>query len=269
MNDFSLSNVDIAKDLEEFLAVYQSKPFEAGNGGMTSSHMYASWVMLRHIDPEYIIECGIWRGLGTWLIETACPNAKIISLDPNLSKRKFVSDKVTYHYADFSEYDWSGLDVDNTVVFFDDHQDALTRLMQCKWLGFKHVIFEDNYRVGDGDFSSLEHIKAAKLDFADAEICRNYSKFSEKVKRKLKRYAIKFGLRKDKSVIPQFKRNHEQLFIHDNEFLNRNLESFCEFPPIFAANGKEGILSEDRQADYPEFFKESSDYNFISYLKIK
>ena len=40
--------------------------------------------------------------------------------------------------------------------FFDDHQNAYKRLQQCKWFGFRHVVFEDNYPSGQGDSYSLK-----------------------------------------------------------------------------------------------------------------
>jgi len=42
--------------------------------------MFASWFMARQLDPEVIIESGVWRGQGTWLLEQACPRAQIISM---------------------------------------------------------------------------------------------------------------------------------------------------------------------------------------------
>jgi hypothetical protein len=47
------------------------------------------------------------------------------------------------------------------VVFFDDHVNALERLRLCVNLGFRYLMFEDNYPVGVGDCYSLKQALAA------------------------------------------------------------------------------------------------------------
>ena len=43
-----------------------------------------------------------------------------------------------------------------TFCFFDDHQNALQRMIHCAQLGFQHLMFEDNYPPGKGDCYSLK-----------------------------------------------------------------------------------------------------------------
>lgn len=62
-----------------------------------------------------------------------------------------------YFSVDFSCIDWSFIkDKQNTVIFFDDHQNAYNRLMQMKFMGFKQALFEDNYPETKGDCYSLK-----------------------------------------------------------------------------------------------------------------
>ena len=117
--------------------------------------MFAVWFMVKQLSPDLIVESGIWKGQSTWLLEKACPDAKLVSIDLNLGRRQYISDHAIYSDKDFSEHDWSDV-TDRSLVFFDDHQNAYKRLQQCKWFGFKHIIFEDNYPVKQGDCYSLK-----------------------------------------------------------------------------------------------------------------
>jgi len=144
------------KASKEFLGVYNTRPIKESNmGGMMLPHLFATWYMLKQLDPAYIIESGIFRGLGTWVMEQACPNAKITSIDINLGQRKYISQNVFYEQYDITEYDWRLIGED-CVIHFDDHQNALDRVTWAKDKGFKHLIFEDNYPEGIGDCVSLK-----------------------------------------------------------------------------------------------------------------
>lgn len=122
---------------------------------MMAPHMLAVWFIAKWLSPDIIVESGIWKGQSTWLLEKACPNAKIISIDINLSNREYISNRAIYSDKDFSKHDRSNI-TDKSLVFFDDHQNEYKRLQQCKWFGFKHIIFEDNYPTNQGDCYSLK-----------------------------------------------------------------------------------------------------------------
>ena len=93
---------------------------------MKAPHMFALWFMARKLSPDLIVESGVWKGQSTWLLETACPQAKLFSIDLDLRNREYVSQKAVYDNRDFSEQDWSMI-TDRSVVFFDDHQNAYRR----------------------------------------------------------------------------------------------------------------------------------------------
>ena len=69
------------------------------------------------------------------------------------------SDNVFYHRQDFLNLDWHNLvDIEDTLVFFDDHQDIVPRVLFCREKGFKKIITEDNYCTGRGDCRSLKQV---------------------------------------------------------------------------------------------------------------
>ena len=128
---------------------------------MLSTHLFWTWYVVRKLKPENIIESGVFKGQGTWLFKQACPEAKIFSVDPVLEQREYIDDTAVYFTEDFSMINWTEyLDPKDTLVFFDDHQNAYMRLQQMKWMGFIHAMFEDNYPVKQGDCYSLKKIFA-------------------------------------------------------------------------------------------------------------
>jgi len=144
--------------LEEFLDLYKSRPLRTNQGGMGINHSYALFFVLRKLMPNHVIESGVFRGQSTWLIEQALPHAEIYSLDPMPGFREYTSSKAKYLVEDFAGVDWSALDPEKTLCFFDDHQSAFSRLKDMKWWGFKHAVFEDNYPLSQGDCYSLRQI---------------------------------------------------------------------------------------------------------------
>ncbi len=152
----NLKYKEIRKHIPEFLEVYKNRPIENNRGGMMLPHLYATWFMLRDLNPDIIIESGTFKGLGTWIMEQACRKAKIISIDIK-DQREYISEKVRYLTEDITKYGpWSnGLPI-KTVIHFDDHMNAIERIKWCKKMGFKHLIFEDNYPAGEGDCVSLK-----------------------------------------------------------------------------------------------------------------
>lgn len=141
--------------LREFAELYEHRPIRDNDGGMRAPHMFAAWFMLRSLRPEAVIESGVWRGQGTWLIEQACPDAALFCAEPNIARIEYRSPRAQYLNHDVKRADWSASPAE-TVLFSDDHQNAPARLGFARRWGFRHVIFEDNYPVGRGDCRSLK-----------------------------------------------------------------------------------------------------------------
>ena len=161
---------DLKDSIPAFCEIYKNRPIKNNDGGMKTPHAFAVWFVLRFLKPECIIESGIFKGQGTWLFEKASPHSKIYSIDIDLSKRDYISKTVTYFSKDFAFLNWEQINKEKTLVFFDDHQNAMKRIKFCKKEGFKAIIFEDNYPTGQGDCYSLK--QALDRDKEDARFLR-------------------------------------------------------------------------------------------------
>ena len=221
---FELNQETIRPLISEFLDIYKNSPIKSNNGGMKTPHAFWTWYTLKQIKPDIIIESGIWKGFSTWLIEQACPSAKVYSIDINLNFRSYISDKVLYSTTDFNEENWTDIlgqeNCKNTLVFFDDHQSAFERLQHCHKHGIGHVIFEDNYPTQHGDCLSLKKIFMNNYHIED-----------------------KMNQRISKQIPPHYKEIVQQICRH------------FEFPPIYLDSNttRWGDSFDDHQCAPPIF----------------
>lgn len=151
---------EMRESIPRFLDVWQHRPIRNNQHGMGINHSWALWYLLDRLQPAVVLESGVWRGHSTWVIEQAAPGAQIYSFDVDLSNRRYVSARAEYFEHDLEQMDWSGIDTAHAVAFIDDHQDAYRRLEALSWLGFHHLVFEDNHPVGWGDFYTLKNMQA-------------------------------------------------------------------------------------------------------------
>jgi len=239
---------EIKEAIPEFLQLYHSKPIKDNVLGMRSPHMFATWFLLKKLNPTTVIESGIWKGQGTWLIEKTLPNAKIYSIDIELKKREYISNKVSYFENDFSLLDWSIVtDKENTVVFFDDHQNAFSRIEQAKKVGFKKLIFEDNYPYQVGDCYSLKKI------FQHAGFKPVITNKGKGLRRRIREFFN--PLPPPITILP----NQEDAF-----YLQQNLSTYYEFPPVFKS--QKTRWKDDWNEEYPTSLPlyETKEQNYLS-----
>lgn len=267
---------EIRREIKRFSDMYKTKPFKNNIGGMWAPHMFACWFIIKKIQPKYIIESGVWKGQGTWLIEKAAPNAKIICLDPNLKKDRYISKNSVYYRKDFSMTDWKNISKDKTLVIFDDHQNAFERVKTAKKLGFKHLIFDDNCppiimkNSGFGDVYSIKKVLYSAGHFPDYSL-------KEAIKKVL---WILYYTRSFKMLIralKDFKKFEGKS--GDKEYLLNLIEIYYEFPPIFKPNyhdkefnkyfKRKPLLPDSLKEKFPEIYVEKDEYLGICYLKLK
>ena len=224
------SKLDLKKNLFKFNKIYKKRPIKNNFGGMLFGKMFAFYYLLKKINPRYIIESGVYKGQTSWLIQKTLPKAQILSIDIDLTKRVFKSNKIKYSNLDFKHHNFKNLP-SSTLVFFDDHQNHVERLMQCKRLGIKNVVFEDNYCVGRGDFYTLRHAynyKGYYHPLTYKNIAKSIFIFISMIFKKkiLKNYYISFDILR--SRLRDVKPNKK-----DFEFIKKNIELYYEFPPLF------------------------------------
>ena len=180
MNEF-ISNKEMESLLLEFIKIYKKRPIKNNAGGMGFNHSFGLYVILKKLKLKNIYESGIYKGNSTWLIEHSLENFNLVSIDINLKLREYVSsDKnIQYYEGDIEELSFKDVDVQNTLVYFDDHTNVIERLKFLNSWGIKYAIFEDNYPVGQGDCYSIRKI----LNKSGQGINESFPNFKEPVNR--------------------------------------------------------------------------------------
>ena len=281
MNNIQDSN-NLLKYLEEFVSIYLDSPIENNDGGMGFNHSYFTYYVLKEINPKLVVESGVWKGHSTYLIEKALPSCELICLDINFEKLIYKSEKATYFDTDFRNVDWSSVkNIDDSICFFDDHQNSLERLKEMKWWGFKKGIFEDNFPVGEGDSYSLKQI-IKESGHPSIELSKKYLPKTRKAKneRRLEEKLLnKYYFRQNMIVRPN---------VVDSAGFHLNVKELIEFPPVFSEDVSywgepwsgnyeklDDLILDKNINEYPNFesfIKNKNsrfDYGFITYLELQ
>ncbi len=273
------SKTEYLKELSLFQKIYESRPIDKNIHGMNFPHMFGLYFILKKIKPKLIIESGVFRGQSTWLIEKTCPKSKIISIDINLTQRKYISKKVKYSNIDFKFHDFSNIH-ENTLVFFDDHQNHYERLKQCKWFGIKNIVFEDNYPPHRGDFYTLRH-SLHQVGFNHKLTVKNLIKttylFMKMLLKKLfnKNYYINLS-----QIISRLRDVSPNKIDFKN--LKKNIKIYFEFPPLININKnkwgdtthhrfykyKKPILDDKNIKHFDLPLDELESYNSLTYIRL-
>lgn len=108
---------------------------------------------------------------------------------------------------------------------FDDHQNVYERVKSAYFFGFKNVIIEDNFPIGEGDGYSLKHIFAG-VGFTSMQQSEKWkgSRRQQFKRGRQEKFLKKFGVAQTRIV----EKNN-----FDRENLKKNVESMFEFPPIW------------------------------------
>lgn len=149
-----------------FEQIYKTRPDKKEVGSSGYSNMKHLYDYCMELEPEIIIESGVWKGNSSYLFRKALPRSTVICFDIDFSNLIWRCHSIDYFEYDIEESVFGELpdedyvlfkyDVDeisdfirfivkdSILLFFDDHVNQEKRL---KWLikhKFRHAIFDDN-----------------------------------------------------------------------------------------------------------------------------
>lgn len=189
----------LAKNLALYDQIFREDIISDLNGGMGYNNGLFLFIIMSHLQPNTVIESGVWRGFTTYLIDKAIPkNGKIFCFDINLDRVEFKSNKASYFEQDLSQIS----DIDYTNVdfaFFDDHVSIYDRLKLCVLNKINFVVVDDDvsltqvhsdgwppiptasmlfeYDLRPNRFDWISNGKSASADISDldvSDICKFY-----------------------------------------------------------------------------------------------
>ncbi|MCJ2017957.1 hypothetical protein MKK84_11050 [Methylobacterium sp. E-065] len=134
----------VLDQVRTFWSLIPTAPVRQRRGGSGFNGALQLYVAMRALRPAFVIESGVFRGLTTWVIRQACPEARIFCHDPDLSGLQYRDPQARYSTADWSTADWSMLDPASTVAFFDDHVAQGRRVVEAQARGLTRLLFDDD-----------------------------------------------------------------------------------------------------------------------------
>ena len=267
------SNNDILNELDNFITLYEKRPIKDNKGGMLFQQMFSFFFLLKKLKPQLIIESGVYKGQSTWLIENTLPNSEIISLDIDLNQREFISKKAIYSSKDFRFHDFSSIP-ESTLVFFDDHVNHIERIIESNFFNIKHIVLEDNYSPGKGDFQTLKQLYNKHIfnhNPGILSLIKTNFFFNKIILKKIfkKNYNAK-------SDIDKISKRIRDGYVEENLFenINKIINCYYEFPPLIKYEDlidvefiKKPLLENipDKLKMHLSLIKE---YNFLTYVKL-
>jgi hypothetical protein len=186
-SDLSHAGLSAPRDLEgmvrEFAALIGASPVRQKHGGNGFNGALQIHAIARALDPPVIIESGVFRGFTTWILRQACPEARVFCFDPVLQNLQYRDSWATYRAGDWSDFDFSGIDLSNALALFDDHISQERRVGEAAALGMRHLLFDDDapahciHAQGGPAYPTIGMILEAEPDGEPVRWLRNRREF--------------------------------------------------------------------------------------------
>lgn len=130
--------------VRRFWELIPSCPVRQRRGGNGFNGALQVYAVARALRPPVIVESGVFRGLTTWVMRQACPEAEIHCFDPSLSDLRYRDPRACYSARDWAQADLAGLDLGSALAFFDDHVSQARRIVEARERGLGRLLFDDD-----------------------------------------------------------------------------------------------------------------------------
>ena len=144
------STNDLSGYAEEFLFGYVPTipPELVGKPGSTGiCGLFPLYLLVRSIQPDVIIESGVFIGASLRMLRAAAPKATIVAFDISFANVVKCDPSIIYHENDWTTYD-SIPDGAETFAFFDDHINCAKRILECVERNVRWATFDDAPDIG-------------------------------------------------------------------------------------------------------------------------
>ena len=154
MSEFSLAMfgdiVDVHDIIDEFFDSFAEKHWNKSfplHGSTSFGGLFSLYFVTKKVAPRVVIESGVFVGASLHALRNAAPGAKIFAYDLDFGPLQYRDDSITYVNSDWMEDE--NCDGDGGLVFFDDHINNATRLVQARQRGLRYAIFDDAPEMGE------------------------------------------------------------------------------------------------------------------------
>ena len=138
---------EILRAVVSFNKVFLESPIIQNDGGANYNTGLMIYCMCRLFEPTLIAECGVFKGMSSYLMRKACPNAEIHAFDPVFDNLKHRSKNVKYHNFDWESFRFNMSRPFKGFCYLDDHQNQAIRLIQAYNRGFHVILLDDSWPI--------------------------------------------------------------------------------------------------------------------------
>lgn len=158
------TKVDAEREGALFYQAYLPSPYRDQSGGSRYNNLLSLRLVARTVAPSVVIDSGTYTGASSWALKLACPEARVLSFDIDLSRLRVRTPGVEYIETDWAAHDWSSMPSAEALVYFDDHVDQARRLLEAAERGFRLAVFDDDFPLTSfapmaGDGSALPKVE--------------------------------------------------------------------------------------------------------------
>lgn len=143
----NLEYSEILRSVVTFNKVFLESPIIKNDGGANYNTGLIIYCMCRLLEPTLIVECGVFKGMSSYLMREACPKAEIHAFDPVFDNLKHRSRNVNYHNFDWESFRFNMKKPFKGFCYFDDHQNQAVRLIQAYNRGFRVILVDDSWPI--------------------------------------------------------------------------------------------------------------------------
>lgn len=137
-------SVDTHALVREFWSLVPHCPVRQKHGGNGFNGSLQIFAVARAVRPDVIVESGVYRGLTTWILRRACPQARIVSFDVTFAQLRHRDPQTTYVEADWTSFAFGDIDMSGALGFFDDHISQGARILEAYERGLRRCLFDDD-----------------------------------------------------------------------------------------------------------------------------
>jgi hypothetical protein len=130
--------------VRQFFQIWGRRPYYDNTGGSGFHNAFWLYLITAGLQPDLIVESGVWKGHASWLFKQAAPESEIHGFDISLKRLEFTHSEVTFYEQDWGEFQFTSPSLERSLVFFDCHVNHAQRILEAKNKGFKHLLFDDN-----------------------------------------------------------------------------------------------------------------------------
>lgn len=117
------------------------------SGGIGEADHLNLWCLSHIYSPELYAESGVFVGGSLHAFINSNSLSKVIAIDPRIENLRIslegVNGVMLVNDRDFSQIDFA-VSGAKSIVYFDDHIDSASRIIQAQQKGFRYVVFDDS-----------------------------------------------------------------------------------------------------------------------------